>query len=202
MDKPARPGANLIVMASVVVLLLTGFASVTGRGQTPVAAPPVAPIADLNVPPGFQISAFASGLIGARYMAVSPEGVLLVARRRTHEVAALPDKDKDGRAEPETILTGLTNAHSLAFNGGYLYIATTPAVMRVRWADGRPVGTPEKFADLPTSAPSAHTSRTIGFGRDGRLYVSIGSSCDVCVEGDPRRTTIQVFGSDGSNQEA
>src|SRR5687768_9546343 len=72
-------------------------------GQAP-APPPVAPLADLVVPPGFSISVFASGLPGARLMTVSPEGVLLVARRRTHEVVALPDKNKDGVAEPHVIL--------------------------------------------------------------------------------------------------
>src|SRR5687768_5757286 len=102
-------------------------------GQAP-APPPVAPLADLKVPAGFTISVFASDLPGARLMTVSPEGVLLVARRRTHEVVALPDQDKDGVAEPTVILSGLTNAHSLAFRDGYLYIATTPAVMRVKWA--------------------------------------------------------------------
>ena len=131
-------------------------------------------------------------------MTVSPEGVLLVARRRTHEVMALPDKNKDGVAEPEVILSGLTTANSLAFNGGYLYIATTPAVMRVRWTNGAPDGAPVVFAALPSSTPAAHTSRVLGFGPDGRLYVSIGSSCDVCIEDDPRRTTIQVFGADGT----
>ena len=132
-------------------------------------------------------------------MAVSPEGVLLVARRRTSEVVALPDRDKDGVAEPAVILSGMTNAHSLAFKDGYLYVATTPAVMRVRWVNGAPAGTPEMFGELPSSTPSLHTSRTIAFGKDGRLYVSIGSSCNVCLEPDPRRTTIQVFSADGSS---
>ena len=86
-------------------------------------------------------------------MTVSPEGVLLVARRRTHEVVALPDENHDGRAEPVVILTGQTNAHSLAFSGGHLYIATTPAVMRVRWANGAPEGAPTVFAALPSSTP-------------------------------------------------
>ena len=53
--------------------------------------------------------------------------------------------------------------------------------------------------ELPSSTPAVHTSRTIGFGKDGRLYVSIGSSCDVCVEADARRTTIQVYNPDGSS---
>jgi len=161
-------------------------------------APAVAPIGNLKVPVGFTLSVFASDLAGGRMMAVSPEGVLLIARRPRHEVVALPDKDNDGRAEPEVILTGLTNAHSLAFKGGYLYIATTPAVMRVRWSNGKPVGEPEKFADLPNSTPSVHVTRTINVGPDGKLYVSIGSSCNVCVEVDPRRTTIQVIEADGS----
>ena len=179
---------------------MAGISS-AGHGQTPTApaAPAVAPLGDLHVPAGFKVSVFASDLAGARLMTVSPEGVLLVARRRTNEVVALPDTDKNGHAEPQAILTDLTNAHSLAFKDGYLYIATTPAVMRVRWAAGRPVGEPAKVIDLPTSTPSVHVSRTIAFGRDGRLYVGIGSSCNVCVEPDPRRTTIQVFNADGSN---
>jgi len=180
---------------AVAAMLVCVATVIMGQGQPP--APAVAPLADLVVPPGFKISVFASGLIGARLMTVSPEGVLLVARRRTHEVVALPDKNKDGIAEPEVILTGQTNAHSLAFRGGYLYVATTPAVTRVRWTNGAPDGTPSVFVDLPTSTPAVHTSRTINFGPDGRLYVSIGSSCDVCTEGDPRRTTIQVYDADG-----
>ena len=174
--------------------------SSTGTSQTPAPtpSPDVPPLADLHLPPGFSISLFASGLQGARHMAVSPEGVLLVARRRTSEVVGLPDKNKDGVAEPDVILSGLTNAHSLAFKDGYLYIATTPAIMRVKWADGRPSGQPEMFAELPSSTPALHVSRTIRVGPDGRLYVSIGSSCNVCVEPDARRTTIQVVAKNGA----
>jgi glucose/arabinose dehydrogenase len=181
----ALAGFLVIVVASLV------------QGQAP-APPAVAPLADLVVPAGFSISVFASGLPGARLMTVSPEGVLLLARRRTHEVLALPDKNKDGQAEPQVILTGQTTANSLAFRDGYLYIATTPAVMRVRWTSGAPDGAPVVFAALPSSTPAVHTSRVLGVGPDGRLYVSIGSSCDVCIEADQRRTTIQVFDADGT----
>jgi len=110
--------------------------SLLGSGvlaQAPASQAPPAP-ATLTVPPGFTAAVFASGLAGARLMTVSPEGVLLVARRPRNEVVALPEKN--GRAEPEVILSNLTNAHSLAFKDGWLYIATTPAVMRVRWVGG------------------------------------------------------------------
>ncbi|HEY7284434.1 MAG TPA: PQQ-dependent sugar dehydrogenase [Vicinamibacterales bacterium] len=185
-----------IVYSVAVVVALAGAAI----AQSPVApaSPPVA--ADLKVPPGFKASVFASDLAGARLMTVSPEGVLLVARRPRNEVVELPDADRDGRAEPHVILGNLTNAHSLAFKDGWLYVATTPAIVRVRWANGKPAGEPEKVADLPSSTPSVHVSRTINFGPDGRLYVSIGSSCNVCVEPDPRRTTIQVVKADGTLQ--
>ena len=52
------------------------------------------------------------------------------------------------------------------------------------------------------STPSLHTSRSLAIGPDGRLYVTIGSSCNACVEPDARRTTIQVFDADGSNGRA
>jgi glucose/arabinose dehydrogenase len=175
--------------------------SLTGRVQAPATppAPAVAPLNDLKVPAGFRVSVFASDLPGVRMMTVSPEGVLLVARRRANEVVALPDKNGDGRAEPQVLLSDLANAHGLAFKDGYLYISTTAAVMRVRWAGGKPAGGTETFVDLPTSTPSVHVTRSIAFGRDGRLYIGIGSSCNVCVEPDSRRTTIQVVDADGSN---
>ena len=183
---------------SFFAILCIALIATTGHGQAP--AQTVAQPAELTVPSGFKVSVFASELNGARLMTVSPEGVLLVARRPRNEVVALPDTNKDGKAEPEVILSNLPNAHSLAFKDGYLYIATTPAVMRVKWVNGKPAGDPEKFADLPSSTPSVHVSRTINVGPDGRLYVAIGSSCNVCVESDPRRTTIQVINADGSMQ--
>lgn len=188
---------GILIVAGVIAVLA---ASAIARDQAPAATPSppaVAPLNDLRVPPGFSITAFAADLQGARMMAVSPEGTLHLARRG--DVVALPDLDHDGRAEPRIVLSGLTNAHTLAFRDGHLYVGTTPAVVRVRWANGRPVGPPENFVELPTSTPAVHVSRSILFGRDGRLYVGIGSSCNVCIEGDPRRTTIQVFDADGRN---
>jgi glucose/arabinose dehydrogenase/quercetin dioxygenase-like cupin family protein len=161
-------------------------------------APPPADVpAALTVPDGFDVSVFASGLTGARLMAVSPEGTLVVARRS--DVVALPDADGDGVAEPRVLFVNLAYAHSVAFAHGYLYIATTPAVLRVRWADGAPVGEPEPIVSLPSDTPSLHTSRSLRVGPDGRLYVAIGSSCNACVEADARRTTMMVFDADGRN---
>jgi glucose/arabinose dehydrogenase len=189
------------VFVAGVAWLLCG---VLAAGQTPAPAaqpaqPPVPAVpAALTVPAGFTVTVFASDVTNGRLMAVSPDGVLFVARLSKGDVVALPDRDRNGKADSvDVVAAGLTRPHSLAFKGGYLYIATNPAVLRVKYANGKVDGTPEKFVDLPVSTTS-HWTRTIGFGRDGRLYVSIGSSCNLCEDEDPRRTTIMVYNADGS----
>ena len=46
-----------------------------------------------------------------------------------------------------------------------------------------------------------HQTKTIAFGPDGWLYLSQGSTCNVCVEKDPRRATIMRMRPDGSGPE-
>ncbi|HEY4032394.1 MAG TPA: PQQ-dependent sugar dehydrogenase, partial [Ktedonobacteraceae bacterium] len=44
-----------------------------------------------------------------------------------------------------------------------------------------------------------HITRTVLIGPDGNLYVSIGSTCNVCIETNPQRATVWVYRLDGSN---
>lgn len=181
-------------------LLLVAFTLHTFAQNQPSSSPAAPPQpAELTAPAGFRVSVFASDVAGARLMAVSPDGVLFVARMAKGDVVALPDRNRDGKADAmEIVATGLNRPHSVAFNKDYLYIATMPAVMRVKYSGGKVEGAPEKFIDLPVST-TAHWTRTIGFGRDGRLYVAIGSSCNSCEEEDARRTTIMVYNADDSD---
>ncbi|MBP7776250.1 MAG: PQQ-dependent sugar dehydrogenase [Acidobacteria bacterium] len=188
--------AALVALLTVPTLSLSGPAPLAASGGQPAPAAPSPQPASLKVPPGFSVSVFASGLPGARLMAVSPEGIVVVARRT--EVVALPDANGDGTAEPTVLVDGLGYAHSVAFKDGFLYIGTTAAVLRAKWAAGAVAGPVETYVTLPSSTPALHTSRSIAFGTDGRLYVGIGSSCNVCVETDARRTTIQVYDGPGS----
>jgi glucose/arabinose dehydrogenase len=186
-------------ITTTTVLSFLAGAAVFGQtaAQSPQQQTPAVP-AELTVPAGFTVSVFASGVTGGRLMAVSPDGVLVVARQSPGDVVALPDRNQDGKADSvEVMASGLTRPHSVAFNNGYLYIATNPAVLRVKYANGKVDGTPEKFVDLPVSTTS-HYTRTIGFDKSGKLYVAIGSSCNLCEEEDPRRTTIMVYNADGS----
>ena len=178
--------------------LVSGVLALAQTPAPPAQPPAPAVPAELVAPAGFTVTVFASDVTNGRLMAVSPDGVLFVARQSKGDVVALPDRDKNGKADSvDVVAANLARPHSVTFNGGYLYIATNPAILRVKYANGKVDGTPEKFIDLPLSTTS-HWTRTMAFGRDGKLYVAIGSSCNVCEEDDPRRTTIMVYNADGS----
>ena len=50
-------------------------------------------------------------------------------------------------------------------------------------------------------ATAVHHTKTIGFGPDGWLYLSQGSTCNVCIEKDPRRATMMRMHADGTQAE-
>ncbi len=181
----------------VLSLCLCSGLSIIALAQAQPSATPPQPAA-LAAPAGFKVTVFASEVTNGRLMAVSPDGVLYVPRQSKGDVVALPDRDKDGRADSmEIVASGLTRPHSLAFYQGYLYIATNPAILRMKYVRGKTEGSPEKVVDLPVST-TPHWTRSIGFGRDGKMYVSIGSSCNSCEEDDERRTTIMQYNPDGT----
>ncbi|HEX7786403.1 MAG TPA: PQQ-dependent sugar dehydrogenase [Methylomirabilota bacterium] len=153
----------------------------------------------LTVPRGFSIDVFADGLGGVRLMARDPAGTLLVSVPGDGRVLALPDKNADSRADPAvTVVHGLDQPHGLAFQDGALVVAETGRVLRFAYdpasmkATGRTVLVP----DLPRGG--RHWTRTVAIGPDGHLYVSVGSSCNVCREKDRRRGAIVRYNRDGS----
>lgn len=155
----------------------------------------------LKLPPGFKIAVFAEGLRTPRFFATSPDGVLFVTLIAEGAIFALPDRDMDGRAdEAIPYLKGLRLPHGIAFHEGYLYIGETHQVVRVRYRGLKePPG--EKEVVVPNLPTGGHFTRTIGFGPDGKLYLSIGSSCNVCRERDRRRAAILRFNPDGTGEE-
>jgi glucose/arabinose dehydrogenase len=156
-------------------------------------------LAQLKAPPGFHISVFADNVDNARMLVFTPGGVLLVSESGEGKVVALPDPQHAGKAERAvTVLDGLNEPHGLAFYEGKLYVAENAKVRRYDWDEANlRASNPKKLADLPTGG--GHSTRSIVF-HGGKMYVSAGSSCNVCIEKDPRRAAVMQFNPDGSGQ--
>lgn len=155
-------------------------------------------VAKLVLPPGFQISVFASGLSAPRFIAFDPSGVLFVAESGAGNIVALPDPNHTGRAASKKVVaSGLNDPTSLDFYQGALYIGETNAVTRLDLGSDLQVTSRKALVSLPESGQ--HVTRTVLIGSDSRLYVSIGSTCNVCVESDPHRAAVWVYNLDGSD---
>ena len=147
----------------------------------------------VEVPPGFRAEVFASGLQGPRFIAFGPDGALYVAERGADRIVALTDRDGDGFADQQSIFAdSLTRPHSLVYHGDAWYVGIPSGIVRLRDRDGD--GAAEERQVLIDNYPTGgHSTRTVTFMSDDRMLVSIGSSCNVCEEGDPRRAAVVIY---------
>jgi len=176
---------------------------------TATKPPPPLPaglIAPLTVPEGFTATIFSRDVPGARVMTRDQNGTLLVSLTASGKVVALPDTNGDGAADaPVTILEGLRQPHGIlvdcddtlstegAMTGCRLYVAETGALKSYAYdADTHTATDMKQLATFPTGG--GHFTRTLLMHPDGqRLLVSVGSSCNVCIEADAKRATVQAL---------
>lgn len=154
----------------------------------------------LVIPNGFRMAVFAdlSKYGSPRVLQFDPSGILVVSLTKNGMVVALPDKNNDGIAdEVVTVAKGLDKPHGIAFNNGKIYIAETNRVARY---DYDPVNYKLSNKEVLFTLPGGgrHFTRTIVIN-DEKLYTSIGSSCNVCIEKDSKRASIWVSNLDGSD---
>jgi glucose/arabinose dehydrogenase len=148
---------------------------------------------DLQVPPGFELVEFASGVDGVRTLDFGPDGKLWAVRSMDGAVVRL---DPAGDGSAEGVLDGLNRPYGLAFHGGWVYVGERHRIVRY---DAASLSGPEVvIADLPTGG--SHWTREIAFGPDDMLYLSVGSSCNVCEEVDPRRAAVMRYRPDGTGE--
>ncbi|MBI1755388.1 PQQ-dependent sugar dehydrogenase [Candidatus Azambacteria bacterium] len=159
----------------------------------------------LTLPPGFSISIYAQGLGGPRVLSYDPTGTLLASIPSKGKVVALPDRNGDGIAdEIVTVADHLNRPHGIAWRCKEtcaLYIAESDKVATYDYdthtlkASGK-----KKIIDLPDGGN--HFTRTIMFmpsPDEDRLLISVGSTCNVCVEKDWRRAKILSANYDGTD---
>ncbi|MGE5707083.1 MAG: PQQ-dependent sugar dehydrogenase [Bacteroidota bacterium] len=163
-----------------------------------LAAPAAGETPRIRLPEGFRLSVFAENLPGVRFMALSPTGELTVSRPKAGQILLLPDRNGDGRADRTIVFARkLDRPHGLAWKGGALYVAETGAILKLEDRNGDGVSEKQETLTRDLPAGGGHWTRTLVFGPDGGMYVSVGSSCNACREKDPRRATVLRFSPDG-----
>ncbi|MCY7347820.1 MAG: hypothetical protein LH614_16600 [Pyrinomonadaceae bacterium] len=157
---------------------------------------------NLNLPANYEIMPAAEGLKRVRFFAVAPDGRIFVtdmfdmSDNRKGTVYLLDAWNsrtgKFGRIIP--FMTNLRNPNSIAFHTDkkgqdWFYLAETDKLTRYKFIRNSLVqtGKAETLATFPDYGlnykhGSWHLTRSIAFSPSGKLYVSIGTSCDFCTE--------------------
>jgi glucose/arabinose dehydrogenase len=155
-------------------------------------------IKQLQLPQGFRIEKWAEGLENPRIIAVAEDGTVYVTRRKTGDVVLL--KNMNGKATPPQVVAQKENLHGIAIRGNQVYLA---AIREVYVAERKPDGTLGPLKEIMRELPDAgqHPNRTLAVGPDGMLYVSVGSTCNSCIEKNPEIATMLRAKPDGTGRE-
>src|SRR5918999_2722579 len=140
----------LLAVFSGPILRVFGLSFDVGGGR------PIEP----HLPDGYRAAVFADGLAAPRFMALAPNGTLLVAERGRDRIVALPDADRDGRADRvDEVGSGYGAAHSLAVAGdGPMFVAGTTTLWRVELDGLRERSRQALVDDIPAGG---HDTRTV-----------------------------------------
>lgn len=165
----------------------------------------------VNLPDGWRAKVFYIGGNGLpkldkpRFMAFSPDSVIYVANKNSGEIIALRDKDGDGVADEARIVADKFNKpHDVAFYDGAMYVTEERRVWKLEDAnrdgiyESRTVFI-DNIASGATQPGGGHDTRSIAFDeRRQKVYLSIGSLCNVCRE--DYRAVIEEYSIDGKNR--
>lgn len=177
--------------------------------HTPSASnpPKVVPQPDgvqLQIPQGFHVEEYASGLEKPRYMAVGPSGEIIVSSSTPKgSVYALIDQDRNFKpGVRKKLIEGLDRPYGVAFWNGYLYVGEPGSIKRYQYdAKSVSAGPGEEVVSL-AGMEKGHWTRTILFDKKAaKMYVAIGSQADVAPDVPEMRAAICRFNPDGGGKE-
>ncbi len=175
----------------------------------------------LNLPADFELIPAAEGFKRVRFFAKAPDGRIFVTdmynltdnKRGAVYILDGWDEQKGSFGKIISYMSGLKNPNSVQFyidekGQDWLYIAETDKLTRRKFTGGeeKPTDTnPQTLATFPDYGLSYkyggwHLTRTIAFGVNGKLYVSVGSSCNSCEEKEKVRASVTEMNPDGTGQ--
>ena len=138
----------------------------------------------------FRLSVVTDEVPGARQIAETESGLLLVGSLRPGKLYAVLPRPEGG-AEVVTFAQGLTMPSGLALSGEDLYVGALDRVLRYRAIEKTFRDNPQ--AELVTDKlpdKRHHGWKYLSVGPDGFLYVPVGAPCNICASQDPRFASI------------
>jgi glucose/arabinose dehydrogenase len=151
----------------------------------------------LTLPDGFTISRWASGRDGLRMMTVTDDGLLLVTEMGKGNVLGF--RLEDEKPQAIIVIKGLDQPSGITIHDEFLFVAEETSVSRYEYRGDGAVG--DRQVIIPDLPGGGHATRTIGVGPDNKLYLTVGSSCNLCEESDPRRAAMSRYNIDGTGGE-
>lgn len=153
----------------------------------------------ITLPAGFSIQRYAdvSNIGRPRMMQFDRDGALYVALVDSDKIIKLVDSNHDGIADTQTVVAkGLNNPNSVAILDDLMLISNEDSIVKLT-RQGEQWSPPQPFiSKLPTGG---HTLKTVRIGPDKHIYINVGSSCNVCIESEPKRATILRYTLDGQS---
>jgi glucose/arabinose dehydrogenase len=130
-------------------------------------------IANLKLPAGFTITKFAE-MYNPRMIVVAPNGTIYISQRESGTLVMLKDTNRDGRADVQKVVATRKFLHGMAIRDNTMFFMTIRELYR---APIKPDGTLGQITLVDNTFPDAgqHPNRTMKFGPDGKLYISVGS---------------------------
>jgi len=166
----------------------------------------------LRVPQGFGIRVFAR-VAEARFMAVAPNGDVLVSRPNAGTITLLRPRS-NALPLAYSFASGLALPHDMVFHSEganiWLYVAESRRVVRYAYTSGQTAaGTPQVIVSgLPdASTPElggsyGHPLKNIAISAEPALYVAIASTCNACesdTTSNPVRGAVYRYDTNGQN---
>ena len=169
---------------------------------------------DLNIPEGYEISIAAENMHRLRFLAKSPDGRLFGTdmynlddnRKGKVYIFDAWDPSTHSFKKITSYINNLHNPNQVAFYDGYIYVAETDQLSRYIYRPGDTTFTslPEVIATFPDYGLGYkyggwHLTRSLAF-HNNKIYVSVGSSCNACIEKQEVRASIIEINPDGSDK--
>ena len=156
-------------------------------------------IKSLKVPAGFKVEVFAKNLGKPRMLLVMPNGNVYVTNRQAGTVTLLKDANNDGKADMAKIVAQKDQMHGIAKKGNDLYLVTVKELYKAGINND---GSLDSLVMIAGNLPDGgqHGNRTIHFGPDSLLYISVGSTCNSCDETNNRNATMLQVNLQDSTQ--